>query len=55
MPNILPLPDSFVGHCLVYVTIPQKCIKIDQELFFFRLKVNKSGSIKGLQNSVEDY
>ena len=34
MPNILPLPDSFVGHCLVYVTIPQKCIKIDQELFF---------------------
>lgn len=38
MPNVLPLADSFVGNCLVYVIIPQKCI-------------SKSDSIQGLQNS----
>ena len=36
--NVLPLADSFVGNCLVYVIIPQKCI-------------SKSDSIEGLQNT----
>lgn len=46
---------TLVGNCLVNVIIPQKYIKIRSRVIFSWLRVNKSDSIKGLQNSAEDY
>lgn len=46
---------TLVGNCLVNVIITQKYIKIRSRVIFSWLRVNKSDSIKGLQNSAEDY